>query len=156
MPVRRDLRRQNRPIKIRRPRSRLVEPSPAQVGNARNCDWVPLPPGASCTNTPFRFLPVNLHRNCGRGAASRGHGHDIAHIGCRCLATFQVLPCCYGAAKGNIAMRTNAAYYYRAALYGWRRNRVLRAIMLYSVVVGVAAVMAAFAVWRARYLAPAL
>jgi hypothetical protein len=60
------------------------------------------------------------------------------------------------AAKGNIVMRTNAAYYYRAALYGWRRNRVLRAIMLYSVVVGVAAVMAAFAVWRARYLTPAL
>ena len=53
-------------------------------------------------------------------------------------------------------MRTNAAHYYRAALYGWRRNRVLRAIMLYSVVVGVAAVMAAFAVLRARYLTPAL
>jgi hypothetical protein len=53
-------------------------------------------------------------------------------------------------------MRTNATHHYRAALYGWRRNRVLRAIMLYSVVVGVAAVMAAFAVWRARYLTPAL
>ncbi len=52
-------------------------------------------------------------------------------------------------------MRTNAAYYYRAALYRWRRNRVLSAMILYSVVVGAAAVMAAFAVWRAGYLAPA-
>jgi hypothetical protein len=53
-------------------------------------------------------------------------------------------------------MWTNTAHYRRAALYGWRHNRVLRAIMLYSVVVGVAALVAAFAVWRASYLAPAL
>jgi putative ABC transport system permease protein len=46
-------------------------------------------------------------------------------------------------------MGTTAAHYFRAVLYRLRRNPVLTAMMLYSVVLGMTALMAAFAVWRA-------
>lgn len=36
------------------------------------------------------------------------------------FATFIALPCCSGSAKGNIAVRTIAAYYFHAALYRLR------------------------------------
>jgi len=42
-----------------------------------------------------------------------------------------------------------AAHHFRAALFKWRRNPVLTALVLYSIVFGVTALMAAFAVWLA-------
>ena len=51
-------------------------------------------------------------------------------------------------------MRTIAAYYFHAALCRLRRNPVLTTMMVYSVVFGVAVLMAAFAVWRASSSCP--
>jgi hypothetical protein len=46
-------------------------------------------------------------------------------------------------------MGITAGHYFRVALYRLRRNPVLTAMVLYSAVFGVTALMAAFAVWLA-------
>jgi hypothetical protein len=61
--------------------------------------------------------------------------------------TFRALPCCDGSANRDIAT-TMAAEYFHAVLWKLRRNQVLTALMVYLVGIVMAAVMAAFAVWR--------
>ena len=53
-------------------------------------------------------------------------------------------------------MGTMTTYHFLSALYRWRGNGVLKAILLYAAVVGVVAVMTAFAVWQARCMVPPL
>jgi hypothetical protein len=73
----------------------------------------------------------------------------------RGAATFALLPCCSGSAKGNIAMKTIAACFH-TALYRLLRNPVLTAMMVYTAVFGVTALMAALTVWRASSSCPVL
>jgi hypothetical protein len=102
------------------------------------------------------LLEVREEAMCLKGFSAEDAAgiYGIGKIVRRVFATFIVLPCCNGSAKGNIAMRTIAAYYFHAALYRLRRNPVLTAMMVYSVVFGAVVLMAAFAVWRASSSCP--
>jgi hypothetical protein len=69
-------------------------------------------------------------------------------------ATFAALPCCEGSGIRNIAMTNIVANYVHLSLNGLKRRPVLAAMMVYSVGLGAAALMAAFAVWRASPSCP--
>jgi hypothetical protein len=64
-------------------------------------------------------------------------------------ATFGVVPCPAALGKGDISMRQTAAEFIRLGLNGLKRRPVLTVVVVYSIGVGIAVLMAIVAVSRA-------
>jgi hypothetical protein len=70
------------------------------------------------------------------------------------VATFDVLPCCSGSAKGNMTMKVIATHFFQAAWLWLHRNPVLTVLMVYSLVFSIAALTVTYIVFRINYSCP--